>query len=53
MKTLILLPVAYVADVQGLLMFAPYVALFLSVALYVRLARRRERAAVPVRVRRR
>ena len=40
MKTMLFLPLAYLADVQGLLLFAPYVGLFLSVALAFRLARR-------------
>ena len=52
MKTLLLLPLAYVADVQGFLMFAPYVTLFLSVALAARLARRPKAAPVPVPARR-
>ncbi len=36
MKTFIFLPLAYLADVQGFLLFAPYAILFLSVALVLR-----------------
>ena len=46
MKALLFLPLAYLADVQGFLLFAPYVTVFLSLALCLRLARR----PVPVRV---
>ncbi len=45
MKTLIFLPLAYLADVQGFLLFAPYAMLFLSVALVLR-ARARGLVAV-------
>ncbi len=48
MKALFILPVAYLADVQGFLLFAPYITLFLSLALYLRV-RNRAAAAVPVR----
>ncbi len=48
MKALTFLPLAYVADVQGFLLFAPYVAFFLTIALAMRLARRPARA--PARV---
>jgi hypothetical protein len=46
MKALTFLPLAYLADVQGFLLFAPYVALFLSLALALRVARRPAPAAV-------
>jgi hypothetical protein len=45
MKALIFLPLAYLADVQGFLLFAPYATLFLMLALLLRL--RGRRAAVP------
>lgn len=46
MKALIFLPLAYIADVQGFLLFAPYAILFLSVALLVRVRRQPAVAAV-------
>ena len=50
MKTLIALPLVYLADVQGFLLFAPYVAIFLSVALYLRVSARHRAAAVAAAV---
>ena len=41
MKALLFLPLAYLADVQGFLLFAPYVAVFLSLALWLRTGRPR------------
>ena len=46
MKSLTLLPLAYLADVQGFLLFAPYIAVFLSLALVLRLNRRPAPVAV-------
>jgi len=40
MKALAFLPLAYLADVQGFLLFAPYAMLFLALALLLRLRRR-------------
>ncbi len=48
MKALLFLPLAYLADVQGFLLFAPYAIAFLSLALLLR-ARARSAALVPVR----
>ena len=53
MKAFLFLPLAYLAGVQGFLIFAPYAALFLSVALFLRVRNRaavRVPARVPVRV---
>ena len=44
MKAFLFLPLAYVAGVQGFLLFAPYAIGFLAVALVLRA---RARAAVP------
>jgi hypothetical protein len=43
-KLLLLFPLAFVADVQGFALFAPYLAVFLPAAL---LLRRRRRLALP------
>ncbi len=36
MKAFLFLPLAYLADVQGFLLFAPYAMLFLAIALFLR-----------------
>ena len=46
MKAITFLPLAYLADVQGFLLFAPYAVLFLSLALFLRI--RARTAAVPI-----
>jgi hypothetical protein len=52
MKALVLFPLAYLAGVQGFLLFAPYAIAFLALALVLRLrAREAREALVPVRVR--
>jgi hypothetical protein len=47
MRAVLFLPLAYIADVQGFLMFVPYLGLFLGLAFLVH---RRRRKAVAVRV---
>ena len=48
MRVLLLMPVAYVAGIEGFGWFVPYVLFICAMGLLVRIARRRARAAALV-----